>query len=588
MPNIIVRVSVSITRVQGLDPLRLNDLYMDAPEMPPSGFGGLRTNAANLLYLFQELPDATWIDPENRLLEARAQRFVEGLRRVQPGEYEANFPFKTAPYAFQMQVFAPGRLMKNIALAPAAPGVGKTKIMLDIGADKFMREEIDCIAIIAPAGVHRQWIKKGVPVHLSDSVPRFAEVWRSTKKHYPEVVELRTGTRRRLRIIAFNVEAFSTESGKAARFLRGLMQRLKTMLILDESTRVKNYRAIRTKTIIKLREFSAARAILTGTPMTKGIEDLYCQYEFLDPDIIGMSNYFAFRNRHCVVQPAFRGAALGAVRIVGYRNVEELVRKIAPHSFYIPKDVLGLPEKTWVRWPVTMTEEQRTIYNAMKQELIEDLIERRIESPANAAVRIMRLQQVLSGYVTEPQAEPEDEDAPLPPRIQRRISSNRISVLLERLASYDGQAVIWCTFTQDIIDVHAALTAAGKRAGMYYGGIKPHERDEYVRQFKEGDLDYLVGNPVAGGTGVDDLQVASLAVYFSHTTRQEARLQSLDRIHRIGMRGTALYADMEVEGTVDSLRLRVYETRENLARAVYENPRILEAFPDQEEITGHG
>jgi hypothetical protein len=103
----------------------------------------LKVVAANLLYLFEKLPDAFWNDPGAKLMEARAHRFIEALHRTEPGDYERSWPFKVEPKPYQLKVFADSRTLPYISLAPVAPGTGKTKMALDNAADKFMRGEID-------------------------------------------------------------------------------------------------------------------------------------------------------------------------------------------------------------------------------------------------------------------------------------------------------------------------------------------------------------------------------------------------------------------------------------------------------------
>jgi len=560
-----IRVGTAVTRIYGLPGLRASDIYANAPEPAPADWNGIRSTSANLTYLDETLPGSRWEDPQNRLLEARAMRIVEELRRnVQPGDYERDFPFKMAPMPFQLTTFAAARHMTNIALAPVAMGTGKTKMTLDVAADKLRRDEIDCVLVVAPNGVQRQWVESAIPAHLPDGCKRAAAVWKPTRKT-PPAVKAATGPRA-LRILTFNVESFSSESGKAYKAALEFLASGRCMLVVDESSRIKTPRAARTKAILKLRDKAAVRAILSGTPLTRGLEDLYSQYNFLDPSIIGMSNYMAFRARYCVTVPAYRGAAFGAVKIVGYKNVEELIRKIAPVSFVIPKDVLGLPEKRYEVVPVPLTPEQESVYYMLEEQLISDLQARRITNPANAAVRLIRLQQVLSGRVY---TESDNEDEP---SIARTIRSNRISTLVEVLEQYDGQAVIWARFAQDIKDIKEAL---GDNAVTYDGSTTQANREIALTRFKLGDATYFVGNPAAAGTGIDGLQCASMAVYYSNSFNSEQRWQSEDRIHRIGQTESTLYVDLGAPDTVDALIRKNLRAKGDLARSITENPNML-------------
>jgi len=568
----IVRVTGGTVTLHGLSAVARNDLLMGAPEPPTDGSAFLRATSANLLSLDERLPTATWVDPEQRLLEARSIQVINDLHREEPGAYEEAFPFRVVPYDFQKRVFCVARRLKNFALAPMAMGTGKTKVTLDIAAAKFLDGEIDTLCIIAPNYVQRQWVERGVPEHLSRAVSHSAAVWKPSRRG--DFARMLRHTPNHLRILCFNVEAFSGETGKAYKAAIEFMHSGRCLLVVDESSRIKNPKAIRTKAILKLADHAACRGILTGTPITRGIEDMYSQYAFLDPNILGMSNYFAFRHRYCVTAPVpGRASAFGAVRIVGYKNVEEFIHKIAPVTFAIPKDVLGLPAKVYEQYDVTMTPEQERIYNAMRDELIEDLVTQHIANPANAAVRLTRLQQVLSGrYFEYPVSSDPDE---VPDTIPRDVASNRISCLIDLLNDYDGQAVIWARFRDDIVAIQKALENIGYPAVSYYGETKDADRVAAVQKFRDGEVRYFVANPATAGTGVDGLQVAGLAVYFNNSFNAEQRWQSEDRIHRIGMTGTALIVDMVVPGTVDELVLDNLKSKSDLARAVTEAPEIL-------------
>jgi len=567
----LIIVSPARITVGRLETLRLNDTYANAPEPPPSPeFGGLRTSPANLLYLHTLFPTAVWHDPHNRLVEARAYRFIARMRLEEPGDYERNFPFKLTPKDYQLKLFTHARRMTNIALSPVALGTGKSKMTIDIAADKFLRDEIDILIVVAPNGVHRQWINTAIPTHLPDCVKWVGAVWKPTRKTPKEVMELPRV--RKLRVLTFNVESLSAEGGKAAKEIRKFMATGRAMLVMDESSRIKNPRAQRTKAIVKLRALAAVRVILTGTPVTKGMEDFYTQYEFLDPAIIGMTNYYAFRNRYCVMMPAYRGAGVGAVKITGYKNQEELIRKIAPVSFMIGPEVLGLNEPRYDRFEVEATPEQVQIYRMLKEMLIEDLRDRKIVTPANAAVRILRMQQVLCGrYYERVEVNGEEEVYAQEPRI---IPSNRPEALVTLLEQHDGQAVIWARFKEDINDIVEVAGAIG-RVTIYDGRTDDREREIAVESFKRGEIDYFVANPAAGGTGVDGLQVCQNAFYYSNSYNAESRWQSEGRTYRLGQQGTPLYVDLVVPNSVDTMILDNLKAKRDLGKAIMDNPAML-------------
>lgn len=571
-----IYINQASVRFEGVTALTEVDICGNAPEPGAP----LRASHANLDWLLSTYPDAIFVDPANRLLEVRAARIIAAQDRPKPGVYEDGWPFKTQPLPFQLDIFAAARRMKTFALAPVAMGTGKTKMTLDIAADKFMNDEIDCLCVIAPNGVNRQWVKRAIPEHMTDAIKVAAGVWQVNRKQpLPEnVAKASTNGQRVLRVATFNVEAFSADSGKAFMAARAFCASGRTMLVMDESSRIKSFKAVRTKTIDKLRQYSVVRATLSGTPITRGLEDLWSQYQFLDPNIVGINSFWSFRGRYCILAP-IPGAPSNAMKITGYRNVEEFVRKIAPVTFVVPKSVLGLPPKTYEQREVEMTADQKRLYKALADELVLDLRARRVQTPANAAVRLLRLQQVLSGHVvTVDETTMNGEDVRI--LTSTPVESRRLEVLYDVLQEHDGPAVIWARFTNDIEDIASFLREEGHRVVTYFGETSNADREEAVRAFRTGEADYFVANPDAAGTGLDGLQVAQLAVYYSNSFKAESRWQSEDRIHRLGMAGSAHFIDLVVPNSTDTLVLKNLTEKGNIARAVFENPSLLEESRD--------
>lgn len=576
-----IDVTPSLITITNIDRLRIRDTYYDAPEPPQGGYDdGIRTTGANLLFLHERFPDAIWHDPGNRLVEARAYRFIGRLRTAEPGEYERAWPFKVPPKPWQLTTFTHARQLPNVALAPCALGTGKTKMALDICADKYLRDEIDGIAIICLNGLKRQWIFEAIPQHLSDAVPRKAHLWKSTTKIPANVDQQRLGERY-LRIMAFNVEAFQRKRSKAADDLRRFLRSGRMALVLDESTRIKSYKSTRTKELIKLAPLAAFRMILTGTPVTKGLEDFFTQYQFLDPNIIGLTNWFSFRDRYCMtVTPPGRNVDPRARQIVGYRNQEELIRKIAPVSFMIPDTVLGLPDKRYERVTVELTDDQRRLYSMLRDELVEDLAAHRIENPMMALKRLLRLQQLLCGRYYEMVEDADGEGVAVP----RRLHNNRPEVLANILEQHSGQALIWARFKDDIDDIVAAIGGLG-RVGVYEGATSQSDRQAQIAEFRRGEIDYMVLNTATGSTGVDGLQCASLAVYYSNSFNREHRWQSEGRIYRMGQQNSTLFMDMVAPGTVDEKILQAFAETADLAQMVMNDPNFLNGGTTDDQLS---
>ena len=66
-------------------------------------------------------------------------------------------------------------------------GTGKTKPIIDTTAQLYRDSKIDALLVIAPNGVHANWVSDEIPTPLDPEVPRFARSHisysPSTQKH---------------------------------------------------------------------------------------------------------------------------------------------------------------------------------------------------------------------------------------------------------------------------------------------------------------------------------------------------------------------------------------------------------------------
>jgi SNF2 family DNA or RNA helicase len=112
----------------------------------------------------------------------------------------------------------------------------------------------------------------------------------------------------------------------------------------------------------------AFRRLLTGSPVTKSPLDLYGQTEFLRPGLLGFDSFYAFQGRYAVLNKRTMGAK-SFQQIVGYKNLEELTWRVDQFSFRVlKKDCLDLPEKTYTARYVTLTAEQRAMYESIQSQ----------------------------------------------------------------------------------------------------------------------------------------------------------------------------------------------------------------------------
>tara|TARA_R110001592_G_scaffold54222_3_gene165958 strand:+ start:7151 stop:8836 length:1686 start_codon:yes stop_codon:yes gene_type:complete len=510
---------------------------------------------ANINYIAKHWPDAQWSSEARVFLNSYIDTLEEATKnRTFETPPIDDFAFETKPFEHQRKAFYMSRDKENFALL-MEQGTGKTKIIIDNAAYLYGRGKINCLIVIAPNGVHRNWLNNEIPVHMPkwcpiDSIYYQSGMNKSHTKKFNDVI----ASKEVLKIFTFNVEAFVSKT--AMRFLENILLSHDCLLVVDESSRIKTPGTHRTKVITKLGKLAKYKRILTGTPVTKGAEDVFAQFKFLDPYILGHDSFYSFRARYCVMREYDNRKW-----IVGYQNVDELTNSIKGHSFRVlKKDCLDLPEKIYQRAYVELSKEQRQIYNSIKNEYVAQLGDDEISVP-ETITRILRLQQVVCGWFPS-----ENEVKPI------NKTNLRLKALLDIISEIDSKIIIWARFRADIMAIQAAL---GDSAVVYYGDVSSDDRVIAVDRFqKDPKIKYFIGQPQSGGIGLT-LTAAQYAIYYSNSFDLETRLQSEDRCHRIGTTTNVTYIDLEASKTVDGRIIKALRDKKSVADIVNEDPRSM-------------
>ena len=435
-------------------------------------------------------------------------------------------------------------------------GTGKTKVLIDNMSMLYDKGKIDGALIVAPKGVIGTWFKQEIPAHLVDHVENKAILWQALiNKTQKAKLDSLFQVDDDLHILIMNVEAFSTEKG--VQFAQKFLLSHNTLMAIDESTTIKNPKAKRTKNILRLSKQAKYRRILTGSPVTKNPLDLYSQCEFLDPYLLDFQSYYAFRNRYAEMRTAnFYGRS---VQIVAkFRHLEELAEKLKPFSFRVLKeDCLDLPAKTFMKREIELSKEQKEVYKQMKKMALAFFNGKGVTT-ATALTQIMRLQQITCGHFTA-------DDGSI-----QNIKNNRLSELMNILDEIEGKAVIWAHFQHDVKNIIKEIQKVhGPGSVVDYYGLTPKDiRQNNIEKFQTNDeVKYFVGTPATGGYGIT-LTAASTMIYYSNGYDLEKRLQSQDRIHRIGQKKPVTYIDIIAEDTVDNRIVKALRKKINIASEV--------------------
>jgi SNF2 family DNA or RNA helicase len=469
------------------------------------------------------------------------------------------YKFKTKPFKHQSKALNESWSAKYYALFMEM-GTGKSKVAIDTMGALFTEGEIDAALIISPKGVYDNWVQGEIPTHLSDNITTNIVRWQPSSAQWFQkqmktlVYEKFDG----LKIFVMNTEALSTPRGANAS-QTFLEHNPKNIVIVDESTSIKNRSANRTKNIMELKGLSKYRRILTGSPVTRSPMDLFSQCMFLSVSALNFKSFFAFQNRYAVVQKRVMGPR-SFNEVVGYRRLDELNGKLDDFSNRVLKqDCLDLPDKMYTRRLVPLSEEQKKSYTQMKRLALTKLDNGELATTQSVLTQIMRLQQICCGHI-------QDDEGNLV-----TFPNGRQKELLDICEEVQGKAIIWATYTYDIQQIAQSLRDrfGPDAVATYYGATPQEERQELVQRFqdKESSLRFFVGQPRTGGYGIT-LTAATTVIYYSNSYDLEIRLQSEDRAHRIGQTNKVTYVDIVAPDTIDEKILKALQEKINLAQTV--------------------
>ena len=473
---------------------------------------------------------------------------------LEPIEYS----FKTKPYQHQQKIFNKIKDLPNYALL-MEQGTGKTKVIIDNFSYLYYKGILDGVLVIAPNGVHRNWVSDEIPKHMPTDIEMKSLYWNNskikTKKFTENFINLINFSG--LSVLTANIESMRVK--QSIELFKEFCKKRDVMIVVDESARIKNIKAIQTKDLIKLGKFAKYRRILTGTPITNSPFDLYSQFEFLDSDIIDHHSFYSFKSYFGVFENKMNwGAKKSYQELKSYRNLDELKDTIKPYSYRITKkECLDLPEKIYTKRYFDLTEKQRKQYENLKEDFILELENSEISIPM-ALTRLMKLQQISSNFFMHEDKLIEIDE--INPRI------NLLCDIIQDISEKE-KIIIWCRFHKDVEDIMKTLQELKISCVRYDGTVKNDDRQKNLEKFQLEDTRVFVANPATASEGLN-LFMANNVIYYTNNFKLGERQQSEDRAHRIGQENNVIYYDLIANDTIDQKIIKSLTDKKELASMI--------------------
>ena len=484
--------------------------------------------------------------------------------------------FKFEPYQYQKEALDFVSSMNIFALFMDM-GLGKSYVTLYKFMKEYIKRNVNTLLIVCPTSLRRNWYNE-LKTHMTTFWWERAHVSILDLQSSQTLKEIEAKkSKAGMHILIVGIEALSVgeKKGRAWDVVNSYVKDKEFFMFIDESSDIKNMQSNRTENCIALGQMAKIRGIGTGTEISNSVIDLYSQFQFLHPDIIGIGSLSAFKARYV----EFGGYE--NKQIIGYKNIEELMEVIRPFVFkrQTKECGLNLPETTGIIRTLQMTPEQKAMYNQIKKEkllYIKTIDQTKLIDTVIDAYN--KLQQVTGGFVMYETGKTEitkvgsirivkDTERLIP------IEQNPKIKELVRIAKENPQKsiIIWAKFTEEVDMIIEALESAfGVGCCTRFDGeVKDADREIGKTAFLGGETRFFVSKASSGGKGLT-LNISDLVIYYSNTFKYVDREQSLKRNHRIGQDKHVTYIDLCIEKSIDEDVLETLLEKRNLADFVKE------------------
>jgi hypothetical protein len=453
--------------------------------------------------------------------------------------------------------------------------VGKSKAAIDLCTAHHMEDHIRAVVVLTKRTLRNNWgdaLRDDCPVPYAT--------------HLPE-----TGNPDRMRRFmkepknAFRWYLIGWESlsqGSMSDLLREIIDveaPTGVAIVGDETTYIAGHKSERAAVAVEVSKKAKYVYALTGTPALEGPMNLFSQYKFLNPNIIGIDDFLAFRNRYAIMGGYQREVAPGkkvATQIVGYRNLDELMKAIAPFTDEVDKvKALKLPPKRTTKFMVELTKELRAAYEHVRKEGVIKAAKGEPDHVIQNCLELeLRLHQIAGGYAVKAREErrigadgkPKVRMVYDPVQLVKPEANPKmieVAQFIEEIR-HKSQFLLWAQYAPEIEGLRWWLRKMGLRIGELHGGVPDAERQPMVRAFREGHLDCVLGNPGTGGMGYT-MMTAEYNLFYNNSNKAIDRVQAEDRNYGQGQTKSPVVVDFLAEKTVDKVRYAALERKLDLA-----------------------
>lgn len=481
----------------------------------------------------------------------------------------------------QLLQFQVRDLVHLLALSHGAnysvPGAGKTTVAYATYECERMRGRVERLLVVAPLSAFEAW--------TSEANDCFAEPLLVSRFGEPP--------RGRAEVQLVNYQRLSSSYQALVEWVAGR----RTHVILDEAHRMKRGRdGDWGARCLDLAHLAARRDVLTGTPAPQHPRDFVALTEYLWPH---QSNTVLPR---AVLRPDPPADAMAV-----------LSDRLRPLFVRTTKRELGLPDPIIRVENVRMGPMQQEIYEALRTRMrnavraspreraqfgqMGEVLMYLLQAATNPALLSTAVAQARANPSSWPPA-PLDPDSTMAarvldyPTLEIPAKAQKLATMVADNAAEGRKTLVWSNFVRNL-DNLAAAELGPYEPVVVHGGVSssadeadPRSREAAIRRFRsDPDCMVLLANPAAMSEGISLHRECHDAIYLDRTFNAGQYLQSIDRIHRLGLPPdvTTRITLLESVGTIDeTVNFRVEQKAERLSVMLTDPALVTMVLPDDE------
>lgn len=315
------------------------------------------------------------------------------------------------------------------------------------------------------------------------------------------------------------------------------------MLVIDELSSFKNWRAERFKALMKVRPRIKRIVGLTGTPSSNGLMDLFAEFRVLDMgERLGR---FIGQYRNTYFLPDKRNGQI----IYSYKPQPDAERRIYDRISDITismkaTDYLKMPERVTNEVFVTLSDTERKKYDKLKKELVLELSDGEITA-ANAASLTSKLTQMANGAVYSDDGE------------TMKIHERKLDALEDIIESANGQPVLVAYWYKH--DRERIVERLSKCKIPFADVSSPAS----IAQWNKKEVPVGLIHPASAGHGLNLQAGGNHLVWFGLTWSLELYQQTNARLYRQGQtESTVVIQHILAKDTIDERVLKILEKKD--------------------------